>query len=236
MQLKTINTILSFLLSAVLMLLMTSCDKNQGQPSYMGFNYFGHTAGAWVIYDVDSIVYDDFLNEVFQYNYQVKEVNAGFFVDSQNDSVMRLERFFRANPEDTWKHKNVWSAKLIANKAIKTEENVSYLKITFPAKRNQSWNGNAFNNMEAQNYIITHIHEPLEVGNMLFDSTMRILQKDFSTLIGEDLQYEIYGSNIGMLIKKYIELSKEIDGTIIRGVDYTYTIAEYGVYDPESLQ
>ena len=235
MQSKIINTILSFLLSAVLILLMTSCDKNQGHPSYMGFNYFGHTAGTWVIYDVDSIVYDDFLNEVFQYNYQVKEVNAGFFVDSQNDSVMRLERFFRAHPEDPWKHKNVWSAKLLANKAIKTEENVSFLKIAFPAKRNQSWNGNAFNNMESQNYIITHIHQPLEVGNMLFDSTMRVSQKDFSTLIGEDLQYELYGSNVGMLMKRYVELSKEIDGTIIRGVDYTYTIAEYGVNDPESL-
>lgn len=209
-------------------IVLFSCEKKEGEPAYLGTEYFGLIPGAWAIYDVDSTVYDDFLGEVFHYQYQVKEVNAEVYIDSQGEESMRLERFWRADENDSWKIKNVWSASLLSQRAIKTEENITYIKISFPAGSGRNWNGNAYNNKPAQQYVITDIHTPKEIGNVLFDSTLTVLQKDFITLIGEDLQYEIYVPGIGMVERKYIMLTKEVDGTIVRGVDYTYIIAEHG--------
>ncbi|TVQ89026.1 MAG: hypothetical protein EA393_07440 [Bacteroidetes bacterium] len=205
-----------------------SCESSEGEPAVLGTEFFGHTSGKWLIYDVDSTVYDDFLGEVFHYKYQVLEINSEFFTDSEGEESMRLERFWRMTDEDEWIDKNTWRAKISGSRAFRTEENITYLKLTFPLKLNQKWNGNAFNNKPSQEYVVSHIYEPYHNGYLQFDSTVRVLQKDFVTLIGEEYQYEVFAWQVGMVKKKFVDLSKEVDGTIIRGVDYSYTLMDFG--------
>ncbi|TVQ14186.1 MAG: hypothetical protein EA361_08320 [Bacteroidetes bacterium] len=226
----------TFLMFILMMgLLMTSCETSEGEPVYIGYEYFGQTEGKWLVYEVDSTVYDDFLGEVFHYQYQVKEVNAGFLDTLTGNDKMRLERFFRNNDQDPWQIKNVWTSQLTKDKALRTEENITYVKLSFPlwinpeiAGRGNQWDGNVYNVKPSQDYIIKYLHEPMQLGTLVFDSTLRVLQKDFKTLIGEELQYEIYSTHIGMIRKKYIDLSTDIDGTIVRGVDYSYDLIDYG--------
>ncbi len=213
-----------------------SCETSEGEPAYLGIEYFGHTPGKWIVYNVDSTVYDDFLGEVFHYNYQVMEVNAGFFTDSEGEESMRLERFWRPGENDNWRVKNVWSSKIISSKALKTEENITYIKLAFPLRAGQvgqgnSWDGNAFNNKTEQIYRLLSLHEPMDLNGHSFDSTARVMQKDFVTLIGEELQYEIFAKDFGMVYKRFIDLNKEVDGTIVRGVNYTYEIADFGMLE-----
>ncbi|MFW6248333.1 MAG: hypothetical protein ACOC4J_01025 [Bacteroidota bacterium] len=222
----------SVLLFFLLALLSISCEQQKGEPSYMGYDYFGFEEGKWIIYDVDSTVYDDFLDEVLHYQYQVKEVNAEIFTDAEQEESMRLERFIRQDENHDWEIKNVWSAKLNSSRALRTEENVTFIKLVFPAKINQSWNGNAFNHQDELEYEITEIHQPFETHDQLFDSTLTILQNDFESLISDELQYEIYAAGVGMVIKKFVDLKKQSDGTITKGVDYTYTIRDYGYLSP----
>lgn len=210
---------------------LIACETQEGEPAYMGYEYFGYSEGKWLIYEVDSTVYDDFLEEIFHYNYQVKEVNSGFFINARGDSSMRIERFFRADESQPWQIKNVWTAELQSQRALKTEENITYVKLAFPLKQNHTWNGNLYNTKQSQTYRVTDIHSPHHEGLLEFDSTLTVLQKEFITLIGEEYQYEVYAAGIGMIRKKYLELAKEIDGTITRGVDYTYSLIEYGFND-----
>ncbi|MFP4287636.1 MAG: hypothetical protein ACLFQS_00145 [Bacteroidales bacterium] len=216
----------------LLTLILVSCEQQEGNPSYMGYDYFGFEEGKWIVYDVDSTVYDDFLGEVFHYQYQVMEINAELFTDAEQEESMRQERFIRQDENHDWEIKNIWSSKLNSSHGLRTEENVTFLKLIFPAKINQSWNGNAFNHQGELDYLITEIHQPLETGDQLFDSTLTIMQNDFETLISKELQYEIYAAGVGMVMKKFEDLEKEIDGTITRGVDYTYTIRDYGNLSP----
>ncbi len=226
---RTRQTMLSAVLWFFLMIFFfASCEKQQGEPSYMGYNYFGLEEGNWIIYDVDSTVYDDFLGEVFHYQYQVMEINAEIFMDAEREESMRLERFIREDEGQQWEEKNIWSSKINRSYALRSEENVTFMKMIFPAKINQTWNGNAYNHYNELNYTITEIHEPFETSNLLFDSTLTVMQNDFETLISKELQYEKFATGIGMIYKKFTELEKEIDGTIVRGVDYTYTIRDHG--------
>lgn len=207
---------------------IVSCDTHNAEPVYMGKEYFPLASGRWIIYDVDSTVHDDFLGRVFNFNYQVKEVQAGIFINDSGEETMRIERFYRNDTLSPWIINSVWTKALRNNQALRTEENITYVKLSFPLYLNRNWNGNAFNPLARQTYRITDIHQARQYGNHLFDSTLRVLQKDFQTLIGKDIQYEIHGKGIGMLQRHVTELTTEIDGTIIRGVVYTFSISDYG--------
>jgi hypothetical protein len=203
-------------------------EREIAEPEFVGKEYFAHQPGSWIIYDVDSLVYDDFLGQVFQYQYQVKEVNKEILNEDTTTLTMLLERYWRKDAQAPWQIKNNWTSKLDKSRGLKTEENVTYVKMVFPVKLNKSWNGNAYNNKATQIYRITDIHQERNIAAMSFDSTMRVLQKDFTTLIGEELQFEIYALGVGMIEKHYTELHKDIDGTILRGVKYSYIISEFG--------
>ncbi len=229
----------SILLVVMLMgMLVSSCETSEGEPVYMGHEYFGHTHGKWLVYEVDSTVYDDFLEEVFHYEYQVKEISSRYTEALTGEDKMVLERFYRENDDAPWQIKNVWISQLTTTRALRTEENITYVKLSFPLwinpetlNRGNQWDGNLYNTQPAQDYVITHLHEPMQLGTMAFDSTLSVLQKDFYTLIGEEFQSETYATNIGMIRKEFVELSTDIDGTIIRGVDYSYELIDYGFED-----
>lgn len=206
----------------------SSCERHMDDPVNLGHEYFNLSEGHFNIYEVDSTVYDDFLGQVFHYKYQVKEVNKGFFTASNGKSSMRIERFIRDNGQTNWQIKNVWTATLTPSQALKNEENITYVKLVFPLKKNKTWDGNSFNANQQQDYKITALHEPFSDGGLTFDSTLTVLQNEFRTLIGDHYQSEIYARGVGMIAKKSIALDKEIDGTIIRGVDYSYRLLETG--------
>jgi hypothetical protein len=214
--------------SFIILAVVVSCESNDADPVFTGHDYFGMKENKWLIYQVDSTVYDDFLGEVFHYNYQVKEINAGFFNDASGNISMRVEKFIRMDESQKWKIKNVSTAAIRGGQALATEDNITRVKLVFPLRRNRIWNGNAFNNKDFQEYRITSIHEPLNEGQLSFDSTLTVLQKNFITLIGEDYQYEVYAAGTGMIKKHFTSLEKEIDGTVKRGVDYTFTLVDRG--------
>ncbi len=224
-----ISSLNTFILLPAFAMIFFACETEDAPPVFMGQEYFGQTPGKWIIYDVDSTVYDDFLGEIFHYQYQVLEWNKETYINSQDEEAMRLERFWRKNDGQQWKMKNIWNSVLLDNKAKKTEENITYVKLAFPLKENQRWDGNAYNTREEKPYTVTQIHQPIDLPNHKLDSTLTVLHIDFQTLIGEELKYEIYSKHVGMVIRKYKELEKEVDGTIIRGVDYTYTLVDYGI-------
>jgi len=61
---------------------------------------------------------------------------------------------------------------------------------------------------------------------LYFDSTLTVLQNDYTTIISRDYSVEVYARNTGLIYKKYINLQKEVTGVIKSGIDYTLTIKE----------
>jgi hypothetical protein len=212
----------------IVVLLLASCDQETEGPVYMGYEYFPDQIGHWVIYDVDSTFYDDFTGLVHHYQYQVKELNHSTFIDGTGRAVLLIERYIRDDAQDTWRMKNIWQARRLAQRAERNEENVTFIKLAFPLRKNHQWDGNAFNYYPSQQYRYVNVHEAFSVNDLSFDSTATVLQKELYTLISEDLQQEVYAKNVGLLFKRFKELSKTIDGTVVAGVDYSYTINSFG--------
>lgn len=213
----------------LILAIIGGCAKQPSNEAEMFYAYFPDTPGHFVIYDVDSVVYDDFTGRTITYKYQVKELIESRFVDGEGTESLRLERFIRQTPADQWEIKDIWQARRLPTRAEKTEENINFIKLVFPPQQGRQWNGNAYNNLPRQNYRITEVHLPNQVTPaFLFDSTLTVLQREFITLISEEYQVERYALHIGLVYKHYRNITKQLDGTIRSGVDYTYRISAHG--------
>jgi hypothetical protein len=98
------------------------------------------------------------------------------------------------------------------------------------------WNGNAYNSLGEELYIITKIKVPATIGSNSFDDTLEITQReDVDNIVGNDIRKEVYAKNVGLVYKKtetitYCSnttscLGKQI---IEQGVVAEYSIKEYG--------
>ncbi len=218
------------LLLGSLLFFLAACSNEEATPTDMFYQYFPDVPGHFVIYDVDSVVYDDFTGQTITYQYQVKELVESRFIDGEGKESIRLERYIRLGSQQSWEVKNIWQARVLPGRAEKTEENLTYIKMVFPPRLGQTWNGNAYNILPEQNYRITEAHKPYLISpSLTFDSTVTVLQQDFFTLISEDLQEEKYAKHIGLVYKRYRSVTKQPDGSIIGGVDYSYRISEFGM-------
>lgn len=214
-----------------------SCKKDVAPPIDMGYDYFPTEIGKWIIYDVDSTVYDDFSDTVIIYQYLIKEVIESTFIDNQGLETQRIERYKRLDDSLQWVIKDVWFSNRTTSTAEKVEENVRFIKLTFPVNLRNSWDGNAFNTMDEWNYEYTEVDVPCTINSLSFDSTATILQINDSTYIDKIYSLEIYAKNVGMIYKELIDVaanSSEIDPNtplmdrITTGVIFTMKINSYG--------
>ncbi len=220
---------LSYIGIALLLLaLAVSCKKQNADPVEMGYRYFPVNTGHWVIYDVDSISYNDFTGTVDSFNFQIKELVQSDFVDNQGRPSQRLERYVRYADTAAWVIRDVWYETRTVSCAERVEENVRQVKLIFPVRESLQWNANTYNTLGEQLVQYEAVHTTGTVNNILLDSTLTVLQKSVYTLISEDFQKEMYAAGIGLVYKKYVSLVKDPVGTITSGIDYSYTLHAYG--------
>jgi len=205
-----------------------SCKKETALPVEMGYKYFPVNTGHWVIYDVDSVSYNDFTGEVDSFQFQIKELIESVYTDNSGRESQRLERYFRQNDTSSWTIKDVWSITLTASVAERVEENIRIVKLIFPVEAFSEWDGNSYNTLGEQIYKYQDVHSAFTINGFYLDSTLSVLQKSQYTLISEDFQQEVYAANIGLIYKKYVSLEKKPTGEITSGIDYSYTLHSYG--------
>ena len=229
------------LLAIVLHLSFCKKEKNTTIAIDDGYNYFSFDVGKYVIYDVDSIVHNDFTQQVDTFKYQLKELNESIFLDNSGRNTMRKERYKR-NYNDTVAYDLMPWILISASQANKTnttveetENNVRYVKLNFPVKKDKSWNGNVYNTLGEQNYSYTDIHVSRTIGTIAFDSTLLVTQINTENLIEKKYHIEIYATNIGLVDKEITDVKSTniVAGVplmkrITSGVEYKMTIHSYG--------
>jgi hypothetical protein len=217
--------ILSFI--TLTFIFFTSCKK-EVVPEHIdfGYTYFPVNISHYIIYDADSIVYNDFTGTVDTFSFEVKHYFESEFIDNSGRTCQRIEIYKRNNDTLPWQIKHVWHSIRTEYTAEVVEENIRYIKLSFPVKKFKKWNGNAYNTEGEQIYKYISVDEPYANKYLYFDSTLTVLQKDDSTLINTDYAAEIYARNIGLVYKKYLHLEKKITGIIKKGLDYTLTAKE----------
>jgi len=209
-------TSLAIILSAIF-----SCRKESISGIDRGVSYYPFSPGIWWEYDVDSTFYNDFSGDTVHSIFILREEFDTFFVADNGETAIRIERYRRANETAAWQGPRIWWTYITADAAIKVEENVPYVKLNFPVKESESWNGNRLNFMDSWAYTYENIDIPLVVNLNAFDSTTSILQINKETLLEKQVYREKYARNVGLIEKSVTDIkgytdSDNIPDTIVK--------------------
>ena len=206
----TIIGLLSFVL------LLNSCKKDDPfQPDFK-YDYFPVDSGHWVIYDVDSIFFDDFNMRVDTFHYQIRELIESTFIDNENRETQRIERYRREDSASLWQITDVWFANRTRTVAEKVEENLRFIKLVFPLEEGKTWFGNQYIDatgelewMEEWEFEITALDEAETINGMALDSVLTVSQTDQENPLEKIFAEEKYARGVGLVYKELWHLEKQ---------------------------
>jgi hypothetical protein len=227
-----------YLLILMISILSISCKKNEvlvGNQS-VDLSFFPVHTGYWTEYEVDSTVHYD-SDDIFEvdtdigyFHFFVREEFDLPFVNGENQNTAVINRYRRDNDTLPWTYMNKWTANVDPYSAQKVEDNVRFVRLSFPIKSNASWNGNAYNFFSEEEYSYEDLYEPMTFGNLHFDSTVTVLQNDFTSRINKIYKKEIYAAHAGLVYKQLDSVNTKMtnSGTIIlTGLEYKLTLLNY---------
>jgi hypothetical protein len=195
------------------LLIIQACKKdNSTEDPYKGYDYFPVNTGHELTYNVDFITKSSFTGLWDSTHYQILERIDSTFLDGEGRETQRIERYIKNDTTPDWTIYKVWTANRLLNSAQREEDNIRYVKLSFPQYTTNEWNGNAENNLDPQNYKYTSIHVPFSIGSLNFDSVSTVLQYEDTTLINSDYYMEQYATNVGMIYKINKDIKYNICG------------------------
>lgn len=221
---------ISLLVIVIASIFLVSCSKeNQGIETDFGYEYAGLELGKYVVYDVDSLFFDDFTGTVDTTIFKLKEVVAESYTDLEGDEAFVIHRYRKDHDTLSWYLQDAWNAKITSSNYQKVEENIRYVKLFFPVRDNSQWNGNAMNNYPKQSYEYTEIDKQETIGNKALNAVLTVEQEDDqNNLINPRLFEEKFAKNIGLVYKRSMDLERDNLSSPWRGYDVTMTLNSYG--------
>ena len=179
--------------------------------------YFPLEVGRYIEYQVDSIVLDDAPggNIKDTIHFQLREEMVSYQLSSSGDTVYYIHRSRRDQPGDAWTLKDVWTANEDENHVLRTEENLTFRKMTHPVYKGLEWIGTSYMNpntislvgtehMELYDYWeskVLDVNAAASVGGFSFPSgqVMHIRQTDTDDDLMKRYLHETYVRNIGLV-------------------------------------
>lgn len=209
-----------FIFFACISLIINSCGErvtlNYNSGAESQFPYFPLRTGSYAVYRVDSIVYDFSSGGGILRDSSgtfVKEVVADTLRDQTGLLLYQIERYERSNDTQPWQLKSISSATRTPGQAIRTENNLRFLKLIFPMDRRSEWDGNIWidKNREIEiagermrpfsnwNYEVDSIDVPAVVGSFVFDSTLLVTEADDNNIIERRYSRVRYAKHVGLV-------------------------------------
>ncbi|HQV79277.1 MAG TPA: hypothetical protein PLJ42_12135 [Chitinophagales bacterium] len=206
---------------------IVSCKKETEVVQFdFGYNYFPDDSGKYVIYKVDSVIFNDFdPSNLKRFSTQfVKEIVTEEFIDNLGRKAKKLERYISTDTTQPWQFWNVWY--FIKNKTNveQVEDNIRYVKLIFPLKIDDSWHGNKYfetnhfpfldlryttTNFDWE-YKLTEKDALYSNLNFSSDSTLTILQIADSSNVQKVYSLERYSRNVGLVYKELWRLDAQL--------------------------
>jgi len=216
-------------------LLVYSCEESVVEPdlSGLGSEYFPLSENETRIYSVKEITIDAPSERYDTLEYELKTVVV-LPVDFEADtSRYLLERYIRTAENTKWEIKDIWEINKDKRSAVIYEENVPYVKLSFPVEKGSKWDGNVMNTEVEQEYKISELLDSYQINELSFDSVAVVSHIDIETSIDKKFSEERYVKGVGLIEKNKIDVYAEYDQNadlmerIQTGYIYTQKIISY---------
>ncbi|WP_425391512.1 hypothetical protein [Ekhidna sp.] len=220
-----------FLLPFVL--LLSSCNETKEiGPSALGYDYYPIEIGQYRVYNVEEIKY--LISGFDTTAFQLKETIFDS-IQSTDQITYLLRRDIRTNETQPWESDSVWTVARTNNYLAITENNIPFIKLTFPVNAGRKWDGNSLNSRSATTYYYQSL-EFSAIDSLAAQDQIRVVIEDIEeNVTGINLKSEIYARGVGLVEKDYLTQKKctfsdcGTDlGEVIAGRSLKQTLIEIG--------
>ena len=203
----------------ILTLGIWSCENQKEEvPIEYGYEYFPLEIGQTSFYQLDSIIFDPatFGTRIDTFSWQLREQIVDTLRDGSGELLYVIERAQRKSDSLSWNLDAVWTASRTETQAFRTEDNLRFMKMSFPLEEGSTWNGNIFIDESLvisvagetielfkgwENRILT-LNENLNLGDLNFEEVCTIELADNENLIEYRYGIEQYAKGIGLIYKE----------------------------------
>ncbi len=207
---------------AILSLLGASCNKSDNdsfvyEEPTRGF--FPLQVGHYVVYDVDSVTWDNFDCSKKTRHLQMRYMVADTFTDNSGRPSFRVDVEQRDNPDSAWAVSQVFYATPTQSGVEVVMQNLRFEKMVFPVRNNVQWLGNrAIDTTDASLsqyggwvYRYSNYLQPYNNGRLNFGSTVTVTAIDDSVNNPETMPdayaernffREVYAYAVGMVYRE----------------------------------
>jgi hypothetical protein len=193
----------------------------------LGYAFFPSQIGATWIYHVDSLVYDDNsgFTTIDTFEYQYKEQITGTYINGSGKTEQLVSRYIKKVDTLNWEQLNTYTLLKTDLNAQKTIENIRFVKLVFPLTLNKKWDGNAYNSLGNEEYVVSTFNTSQTIGSSIYDNTLTVIQKNEDNAVEEIKRAEIYARNIGLVYLVSDSINTQVGGS--RGFRYRLTLTSY---------
>jgi len=216
--------ILPFLLISV-GLFSCKSDKEDLSGMSIGKDFYPTQIGKYIVYDYDSVIYDDLQRTSLPFTGQVRYETADTFRDAGGrlSYVIKVER--RQNNTDNFVANDVIYVTPTDAHLEFSQKNLTFIKLIFPVSNGESWNGNAmiptndpdpaYNEFDddAWNYTYANFDTDYQPGAKLYEHTVTVNQiddqlndpaVDSTAYAYKNFSKEVYAYNVGMVYRERV--------------------------------
>lgn len=196
----------------------TACKKTpDNYLSQTGKDYYPLEVGKFIEYEMDSTIYDPNGDSmVFSTKTFVREEVVDTLHDNNDSVLFKIEHYERVADTLPWTIKKVLSQTVLNNQAIRTEDNLRFIKMTFPLRKGKRWDGNIFFNedlivtiagetlemFKGWSYRVNEVNQPFSIGNFQFDETATVEEAENENLIELRRSKSVYAKSIGLVYRE----------------------------------
>jgi hypothetical protein len=186
----------------IIIAVLAGCSTEDNSKT-QGKDFFPVEQGLYRVYDVEETVWVSKVETTE--TYQLRERMVGFFeTGGQVTYQMVIDR--RDTELDDWVPGPQIGIRFTNRYLDYRENNVSYIKLSFPVKAGREWDGNALNSD------FTHVYYYANLGSEdgPFDGAdhIKVVISDIpANFVLDDRRFEIYARGIGLVERNFTELT-----------------------------
>lgn len=229
--------------------LFTACKKDRvvviADTANLYQDYMPLEVGKYIIYDIDSSIWDDAKCFKYTYKYQHQYIVADTFRDGQKRLSYVINVLSRLKVTDNFVVNDVIYYTPASERFEFVEKNIRFVRLINPIVENKVWNGNVLMPVDDQDYAYLknwkytyqNVNKPYNNGVVDFENTVTVSETDqilnnpetMPTSYASLLQSKsVYAFRVGLIYREYsswiydpaIASCRKGAGVVMRAVEY----------------
>jgi hypothetical protein len=183
-------------------------------------------SGKYLIYSLDTVLYNDFSQTVDTHSYQLKVQYGRRELDATGKLFTRVEHYLRTDSSQNWVLSRVFAAQNDSEKYYTIENNQRIIRLAYPIQKNTTWDGLVHIRRDTsidisgvggaiafykdwEDFKYTNTDVPATIGGRSYTSVSTVLQVDEINRIERRYVIEQYAKGVGLVHKEMLILDTQ---------------------------